>query len=80
VLILVRAGAACAIGIPSLPAFPQVKELETALRLGAPRRIRTFGLGKQCDGQVFPGCGLSVSGIWHARSLPFLWDRGAMSR
>ena len=44
VLILVRASAACAIGIPSLPALSQVRELETQLGLGAPRRIRTFDL------------------------------------
>src|SRR5208283_2557402 len=44
VLILVRASAACAIGVPSLPALSQVRELETSLRRGAPRRIRTFDL------------------------------------
>ena len=44
VLILVRASAACAIGIPSLPALSQVRELETALELGSRDRTRTYNL------------------------------------
>src|SRR5450755_4685365 len=44
VLILVRASAACAIGIPSLPSLSQKRELVILLGLGAPRRIRTFDL------------------------------------
>ena len=75
VLILVRASAACAIGIPSLPALSQVRELETQLGLGAPRRIRTFDLplrrssrGHSSNGPLLAR--VNVLGLWLQLDVP----------